>query len=81
VLDDLLSRAQAGPVDKLTDRVAARTRVAVAAHRPPPRSDPRRDSAMPAEPGKPGEDGGDDPLATVIPLGVFDADAEADRWL
>jgi putative transposase len=81
VLDDLLSRAQAGPVDKLTDRIAARTRVAVATHRPPPRSDPRRDSAMPAEPGKPGEDGGDDPLATVIPLGVFDADAEADRWL
>ena len=79
VLDDLLSRAQAGPVDKLTDRVAARTRVAVAAHRPPPRSDPRRDSIMPAEPGKPGEASGD-LLATVIPLGVFDADAEADRW-
>ena len=79
MLDDLLTRAQAGPVDKLSDRVAARTRVAAAAHRPPPRSDPRRDSIMPAEPGKPGEASGD-LLATVIPFGVFDADAEADRW-
>lgn len=39
VLHDLLSRAQAGQVDKATDRVAARTRVASAAHRPPPRED------------------------------------------
>jgi hypothetical protein len=37
VLDDLLTRAQAGPVSKLSDRIAARTRVAGAAHRPPPR--------------------------------------------
>jgi len=33
VLDDLLTRAQAGPVSKLSDRIAARTRVAGAAHR------------------------------------------------
>ena len=39
VLDELLTRAQAGPVDKLSDRIAARTRVAAAAHRPPPRDD------------------------------------------
>ena len=40
--------------DKLSDRIAARTRVAAAAHRPPP-----RDDAMPPEPGKPadGDDG------------------------
>ncbi|MDW5327516.1 integrase, partial [Plantactinospora sp. KLBMP9567] len=37
VLDELLTRAQAGPVlDKASARVAARTRVAAAAHRPPP---------------------------------------------
>jgi putative transposase len=81
VLDDLLSRAQAGPVDKLSDRIAARTRVAAAAHRPPPRGDPSDNSALPAEPGKPGEEDDEHgPLATVIPFGIFDADAEADRW-
>ena len=37
VLDELLSRAEAGPVDKRSDRIAARTRVAPAAHRPPKR--------------------------------------------
>ena len=41
VLDELLTRAQAGPpADKATARVAARTRVAAAAHRPPPREEP-----------------------------------------
>jgi transposase InsO family protein len=80
VLDDLLSRAQAGPVSKLSDRIAARTRVAAAAHRPPPREDPSDDGAMAAEPGKPVDGDDDGPLATVIPFGIFDADAEAERW-
>jgi putative transposase len=75
VLDDLLSRAQAGPVDKLTDRVAARTRVAAAAHRPP-----SRDDATPPEPGKPADGDDDGPPATVIPFAIFDADAEAEPW-
>jgi putative transposase len=74
VLDDLLTRAQVGPMSKLSDRVAARTRVAGATHRPPP-----RDDARPAEPGKPTDDDEDGPLATVIPFGIFDADAEAER--
>jgi transposase InsO family protein len=72
VLDDLLTRAHAGPVDKVSDRVAARTRVAAAAHRPPP-----RDDAAESETAEPAADA---PLATVIPFGVFDADAEAARW-
>ena len=77
MLDDLLTRAQAGPVDKLSDRIAARTRVAAAAHRPPP-----RDDATPRESrGSPADGDGDGPLATVIPFGIFDADAEAERWL
>ena len=75
VLDELLTRAQAGPpADKATARVAARTRVAAAAHRPPPRQEP-----APAE-GDSDDDAGDGQLAAVIPFGVFDADVEASRW-
>jgi hypothetical protein len=48
VLDDLLTRAQAGPVDRATDRVAARTRVAAASHRPAWEPDPGRDTDQPA---------------------------------
>jgi putative transposase len=76
VLDELLTRAQAGPVDKRTDRVAARTRVAAASHRPPRREDP-------PPPVERTEDCGgeaDGQLANVIPFGVFDADAEAAKW-
>jgi hypothetical protein len=35
---------------------------------------------MAAEPGKPVDGDDDGPLATVIPFGIFDADAEAERW-
>jgi len=73
VLDDLLTRAQSGPVDKASDRVIARTRVAAAAHRPPP-----RDNTSASETAESAS--ADAPLATVIPFGVFDADAEAARW-
>jgi hypothetical protein len=70
VLDDLLTRAAAGPsTDKQTARIAARTRVAAASHRPP--------APQPAD--KP-EDTTADPAAQVIPFGVFDAHAEAERW-
>ena len=71
VLDALLTRAQAGPpADKATARVAARNRVAAAAHRPP------------APEGPPADQGSDEAgqVAEVIPLGIFDARAEADRW-
>ncbi len=76
VLDNLLTRAQAGPVDKVSDRVAARTRVAAAAHRALPRHTDRGTQTADAST----EDGQEGPLATVIPFGIFDADAEADRW-
>ena len=77
VLDELLTRAEAGPVDKLTDRITGRARVAGAAHRPPARADD-----TPSEtPGTTGQDSRDGPLVTVIPFGVFDADAEAEKWL
>jgi hypothetical protein len=72
VLDDLLTRAQAGPVDKASDRVAARTRVAATAHRPPAQAEPEPSETAAAEP--------DGPPATVIPFGVFDADAAAATW-
>jgi putative transposase len=75
VLDDLLTRAQAGPtvgppVDKASARVAARTRVAAAAHRPPSVEEPA------VEPDE------DDALSrtSVVPMGIFDARAEAERW-
>ncbi|MDW5324463.1 Mu transposase C-terminal domain-containing protein [Plantactinospora sp. KLBMP9567] len=74
VLDELLTRAQAGPpADKASARVAARTRVAAAAHRPPPveESEAQADE--------------DDELdgqtsTTVVPMGIFDARVEAERW-
>ena len=73
VLDDLLTRAQAGPVDKASDRVAARTRVAATAHRLPVRDEPsgKSEPAVGAPDGAP---------AAVIPFGVFDADAAAASW-
>jgi hypothetical protein len=74
VLDGLLTRAQAGPVDKRSDRVAARGRIAAATHQPPP-----PDESPDAQSCDDGEDAGMQ-LATVIPFGVFDADAEAAKW-
>ena len=73
VLDELLTRAQAGPpTDKASARVAARTRVAAAAHRPQvPEDHPEGQTA---------EDEKEEQMAEVIPLGIFDARAEADRW-
>ncbi len=73
VLDELLTRAQAGPPgDQASARIAARTRVAAAAHRPPPPEEPPEDCDTGDE-----QDGH---VAEVIPLGIFDARAEADRW-
>jgi transposase InsO family protein len=74
VLDDLLTRAQAGPVDKATSRVTARARAAAAGHRPPPREEP-----TPMNSDNDGVGGAGQP-ASVVPFGVFDADAEASRW-
>jgi putative transposase len=78
VLDELLTRAATGPqdgtgVDKASARVAARTRVAAAAHRPPP----VEESSV-----EPDEDDEPDALSTstVVPMGIFDARAEAERW-
>ena len=60
------------------------------AQRPDRRPHPRRRSRAPAtdrettprlpEPGKPADGDDDGPPATVIPFGIFDADAEAERW-
>ena len=74
VLDDLLTRAQAGPADKRSGRVTARGRVTAATHRPPSRDGSAADAVADAD------NEAETPLATVIPFGVFDADAEASRW-
>ena len=74
-LDDLLSRCEHGPVtadDRSARRAAARGRVAASTHRPPP-----------VEPGdEPREPASTEPLdTTVIPFGIFDAAAEAEKWI
>ena len=69
ILDELLTRAEHGP-DKTGARIAARTRAAQASHRPPV---PTPAGASPDEPAG--------PEAEIIPFGVFDADAEAERWI
>ena len=49
VLDELLTRAQNGPVDRASARVAARTRVGAATHRPPEKT--RRATSRTPAPG------------------------------
>jgi transposase InsO family protein len=71
VLDELLTRAEHGP-DKTSARITARTRAGQAAHRPPPPEQP-----APA----PVAEEVTEPDAEVIPFGIFDADAEAERWI
>jgi transposase InsO family protein len=72
VLDELLTRAQDGPpADTRSARVAARTRVGAAAHRPPTRPSP-----VEPEP----EELADAEVDEVVPLPVFDARAEAEKW-
>ncbi|MCO6004925.1 integrase [Actinoallomurus purpureus] len=73
VLDNLLTRAQEGPTDRSatrrSKRIAARTKVAAAAHRPRPAEDTEPDADAPP------------PTAAVIPFGIFDAHAEAEKWI
>ena len=73
VLDDLLTRAQAGPADRpatrRSDRVAARTKVAAAAHRPPSAEDTETEADTPQ------------PTALMTSFGIFDAHAEAEKWI
>ncbi|MDE1672672.1 Mu transposase C-terminal domain-containing protein [Nocardia gipuzkoensis] len=71
-LDDLLIRSENGPArpdERATRRAAARGRVAAATHRPPA-SDTEPVEPPPVEPVE----------ATVIPFGIFDAAAEAEKW-
>jgi hypothetical protein len=60
-------------VDKASARVAARTRVAAAAHRPPL-------VVSTAEPDEEDDVLDEQQAAPVVPLGIFDARAEAERW-
>ncbi len=70
VLDELLTRAQHGP-DRRSGRIAARTKVAATTHRPPqPDPAPEDDTDSPNE-----------TAATVVPFGIFDAHAEAEKWI
>lgn len=71
VLDELLTRAEHGP-DRAAAKVTARTRAGQASHRPVLAEQPP--ALTPAEEMERGD-------AEVIPFGVFDADAEAERWI
>ncbi len=73
VLDELLTRAEHGP-DKRTAKVVGRTRVAAAVRAPAAAPAIESDAASEPEPEV-------QPSATVVPFGVFDAHAEAERWL
>jgi transposase InsO family protein len=78
VLDDLLARAQAGPAGRRSERIIARTKVAAATHQPPSRHPANKVDEPDAA------DEADDvreSSATVIPFGIFDAHAEAEKWI
>ncbi|MFI6029405.1 hypothetical protein [Amycolatopsis magusensis] len=74
-LDELLTRAEHGP-DRAGAQVVARTRTAAAAHRPTPAADAEPETAAAGASALDPQ-----PDAEVIPFGLFDADAEAERWL
>ncbi|MEU0869914.1 Mu transposase C-terminal domain-containing protein [Nocardia brasiliensis] len=72
-LDDLLTRGENGPIrpnERAARRAAARGRVAAATHRPPA---PEGDTVVEPASTEPVE-------ASVIPFGIFDAAAEAEKW-
>ncbi|MCZ4514005.1 Mu transposase C-terminal domain-containing protein, partial [Streptomyces sp. ActVer] len=69
VLDELLSRAEHGP-DTKSAKVVGRTRVAAALPAPATGPETAPEPAPEAQ-----------PSAAVMPFGVFDAHAEAERWL
>ncbi|MFF3275861.1 Mu transposase C-terminal domain-containing protein [Streptomyces chrestomyceticus] len=71
VLDALLTRAEHGP-DIRTARVIGRTRTAAAL--PAPAAAPETENTPDPAPDSA-------PSAEVVPFGVFDAHAEAERWL
>jgi putative transposase len=73
VLDNLLTRAEHGP-DTAGRKIAARTRAALAAHWAPTPEPAAPEPAKPTAASRPD-------TAEAIPFGVFDADAEAERWI
>ena len=75
MLDDLLTRAQAGPGARASARVAARTAIAAADRPALPAAEEQRD-------GDGGGEAGSSPGAQqpVVPMGIFDARAEAEKW-
>lgn len=73
-LDSLLTRAEHGP-DTTSRKIAARTRAATSAHRTPG-PEPTTETERTAPQRQPKSK-----AAEVIPFGVFDADAEAERWI
>jgi putative transposase len=72
-LDDLLTRAEHGP-DTTGRKIAARTRAAAVTRRSAPEPAEEAEQAAPQHEAK-------SESTEVVPFGVFDADAEAERWI
>jgi hypothetical protein len=81
-LANLLDRAGTGPDnDQVSRRVVAKTRAAAATSpRPPTEPDATTAIDTPALADDGIDDDPDQPVAAVIPFGVFDARAEAERF-
>lgn len=74
-LANLLTTAGHGPADAKDKQVAARTRAATTAHRLP-----KRPAPAPGLEQNPGPEAGAQEQS-VVPFGIFDAQAEAERWI
>jgi hypothetical protein len=72
-LSDLLATAGSGPAEAKDRQIAARTRAATASHRPPKHPVPAPETEQDNDP-----ETGAEP---VVPFGIFDAQAEAQRWI
>jgi transposase InsO family protein len=72
-LSDLLATAGKGPAEAKDRQIAARTRAATSSHRPPKRPTPAPETEQEHDPETEAE--------PVVPFGIFDAQAEAQRWI
>jgi transposase InsO family protein len=71
-LSDLLATAGNGPAEAKDREIAARTRAATSTHRPPKHPEPETEGDAEPHAGADSE--------AVVPFGIFDARAEAERW-
>jgi transposase InsO family protein len=71
-LANLLAIAGNGPTEPHDRQIASRTRAATASHRPPKPAAPETETPVPEN---------EMESEAVVPFGIFDAQAEAERWV